>query len=208
MGECVFLNKGVPFENVVRIGAHHGEEGKDYLQSGVKSVIWVEALKKFMSSLYDNTKSLNLKQKYINACLSDVSNEKITFNIANNGQSSSMLNLGTHSSLHPQVSYVDHIELTTQRFEDIAVKENIDVHSINFVNLDVQGAELKVLKGFGDILSCKNIKAIYTEINFEHVYENCCLANELDSYLGNYSFKRVKTKGEIRQWGDALYLRA
>ena len=207
MKDCVNLTGGQPFKNVVHIGAHEGQEGQSYVENGVESIIWIEASRRFMSRLFDKTKALNVKQKYINACLSNLSNEIVEFNIANNEQSSSILKLGTHSKLHPQVSYIDKEILTTQRFDRLAIDQKIDLEKIDFINLDVQGAELKVLKGFGNILCSNNIRAIYTEINFEYVYEDCCLASELDEYLAFYGFKRIITKGEVAQWGDALYKR-
>ena len=54
----------------------------------------------------------------------------------------------------------------------------------------------------------KNIDAIYTEINFEELYENCVLAKDLDNFLDNFKFKRVLTETpEHPTWGDALYLK-
>lgn len=207
ISKCVSLSANKPFKNVVHIGAHHGQEGQSYAQAGVESVVWVEACRRFMGNLFDNTKGLPLSQRYLNVCLSDVSGEEVQFNISNNGESSSMLEFGTHSTLHPQVSFVDKLSLVTQRFDELATSESIDTNLIDFINVDVQGAELKVLKGFGEILSKDNVRAVYTEVNFEHVYKDCCLITELDEYLATFNFKRVLTKGELKEWQDALYLK-
>jgi FkbM family methyltransferase len=200
------------FETVLHIGAHHGEEAIQYVQNGVKEIIWVEANKKLMAQLFDKTVMFPVNQYYVNQCLSDVDKEQIEFHISNNGQSSSILELGTHSTMYPHIQYVDKVSMTARRLDDLAKEATsgkyVPYEKVDFVNLDVQGAELKVLTGFGVLLEKQyGIKAIYTEVNLEHVYKDCCLVNEIDDYLSLYSFRRAATACPEKTWGDALYVR-
>jgi len=78
-----------------------------------------------------------------NAVISD-KEETLKFNVANHGQSSSLLELGLHKQFHPHVHYVDFFMAKTQLLKDILPKYE-DIH-FNFLNLDIQGAELKALK--------------------------------------------------------------
>ena len=78
----------------------------------------------------------------------------------------------------------------TQLLKDILPKYE-DIH-FNFLNLDIQGAELKALKSMGDYLN--NVDYIYTEVNSDYVYEDCALITELDDYLSQFNLKRVETK--------------
>jgi len=64
-------------------------------------------------------------------------------------------------------------------------KYNIPLNRFDFINLDIQGAELLALKGATAILPF--IKAIYTEVNEKELYENCGLIDELDAFLRNLS---------------------
>ena len=99
--------------------------------------------------------------------------------------------------------------MKTKRFETLW-RENsadIDIDQYDFINLDVQGAELKVLKGFGKLFDLANFKAIYTEINYEHVYKDCCLVEELDQFLSQYGFQRSLTAAPEGSWGDSLYIK-
>lgn len=207
--DCIRLSGNKPFKGVIHIGAHHGEEVEAYRQCGVQNVVWVEASRSFMADLYSHTQRFpGIKQYYLNECMSDVDGDVVNFNIANNGQSSSILELGTHANLYPHINYVKSVEMKTKTFENVLQqKKDLNIDDYDFINLDVQGAELKVLKGFGDLLHKPNIKAVYTEINFEHVYKDCCLAEELDAYLQQFSFKRIKTSAPERTWGDALYVK-
>ncbi len=52
----------------------------------------------------------------------------------------------------------------TQLLKDILPKYE-DIH-FNFLNLDIQGAELKALKSMGDYLN--NVDYIYTEVNSDY----------------------------------------
>ncbi len=203
---CIQLCGNKPFNSVVHIGAHHGEEINAYASSGVKSVAWFEAYRPFMMKLHDQTNPYQIvKQTYINECLSDVDNEEVEFNVANNGQSSSILELGTHAKMYPHIVYDKKVSVKTKRFDQIYEKHEINMDEVDFINIDVQGAELKVLKGFGDLLNKPNIRAIYTEVNFEEVYEGCCLITDLDEYLGSFGFTRASTAAPEKTWGDALY---
>jgi len=73
--------------------------------------------------------------------------------------------------------------------------------------LDVQGAELMVLRGALSALAA--FDAVVAEINFEELYEGCALAPDLDAFLGTRGFSRVATACfDDPSWGDALYLRS
>lgn len=213
MEECIKINLqlgNAPITGVLHIGASIGQEIQSYTNCGIKQVCWIEANKSLFKNLYDNTCKFPVKQQYISECLSDADGEKITFNITNNnGESSSILPLGTHKQHHPQVHVVETRELITKRF-DTLYKENmalIPLESYSMLNLDIQGAELKALKGFGNLLAKYPISLIYSEINIEHLYENCCLVEELDEYLEQFGFKRVITKLTEFGWGDSIFAR-
>jgi len=201
---------GRPFRGVVHIGAHLGEEGADYASNGVSQVTWIEGNRTLMKDLYDNTRILPLRQNYFCELLSDQDDEKVSFSITNNGQSSSILPLGTHLTHYPQIGVVETREERTKRFDTFYRKNitSIELENVDFINLDVQGAELKVLKGFGDLLNqYGNIKAVYSEVNFEEVYVGAPLVSELDDFLRTFGFQRILTASTPYGWGDALYLR-
>jgi len=137
-----------------------------------------------------------------NAIVSDVV-EKVKFNISNNGQSSSILDFGLHSTFHPHVTYVNSFEGETQLLKDILPKYPIEY---NFLNFDIQGAELKALKGMEEYLP--KVEYVYIEVNSDYVYKDCALVSELDDFLGKFGLQRVETKWcEDFRWGDALYIR-
>ena len=187
------------FKGILHVGAHECEELNDYEKYLNRSkILWIEAL---------NDKVDFCKQKYNNiqienAVVSDKI-ENIKFNISNNGQSSSILELGLHKYFHPHVCYINSFMIETKLLKDIICNYDINY---NFLNLDIQGAELKALKGMESYLY--TVDYIYTEVNSDYVYENCALITELDEYLLKFGLHRVETKWcENYRWGDAFYIR-
>jgi len=189
----------IQINGILHVGAHECEELNDYLRYiPIEKILWVEAL----------PEKVNLcKQKYSgllieNAIVSDVA-EKVRFNISNNGQSSSLLEFGLHSHFHPHVHYIGYFESETKLLKDILPNYNI---SYNFINLDIQGAELKALKGMEEYLN--GVDYLYTEVNSDYVYKNCALVTDLDEYLLKFGLHRVETQWcEDFRWGDAFYIR-
>ena len=188
---------------ILHVGAHECEELKTYVNHGLqpKNIYWLEA---------QTSKVIKMKNKNIDniyqAIVDEIDGKTVYLNISNNSQSSSILEFGTHLKYHPQVKYIDRIIGTTTRIDTLIEKENIPIERLNFINLDIQGVELRALKSMEKYLH--NIDYIYTEINTDYVYKNCNLVSEIDEYLNKFGFKRVLTKmAGNAGWGDAFYIK-
>lgn len=188
----------INFKGILHVGAHECEELKDYEQFLSRDkVLWIDALPDKVNLCKQLFPGINIE----NAIVSDVI-EHVVFNVSNNGQSSSILDFGLHSQYHPHVHYITSFEGKTSLLKDILPKYDID---FNFLNFDIQGAELKALKGMEEYLS--NVDYLYTEVNSDYVYKNCAIVNELDEYLSKFNLMRVETKWTDFKWGDAFYIR-
>jgi FkbM family methyltransferase len=196
------INKYGRPSGVIHIGAHLMEERNDYLSAGIHDLIWIEANEKICKQ---NVKTHNLfeKEHQFNHAMSDVDDQEIEFKITNNGQSSSILDLDKHKIHHPHIYVTDVINLKTKRFDTLVKEHNIDMQKYNFINIDIQGAELLALKGFGKLL--KYIDYIYAEVNTASLYKDCALISEMDEYLSD--FTRKETVMTSSEWGDAFYTR-
>ena len=143
--------------------------------------------------------------KIENFAASNESGNKIKLHIANNTQSSSILKLGKHSDLYPDIKYINEMDVETDTINQIFQKK-YNIREFNFINLDIQGAELLALKGSDKILS--HIDAIYTEVNLDEIYLNCAKIEEIDEYLKKFGFERVLLETpDSDLWGDALYIK-
>lgn len=192
-----------PITGVIHIGAHECEEKEGYINKfhlDESQIIWIDALENKVNEI----KQKCPKTIIYNACISDVDNLLVSFMVTNNYQSSSMLNFKTHAQEHPSVHELYRVNLYTKKLDTLIKENNINLNH-NFINLDIQGAELLALKGGEKTL--EGVDYIYTEINEKELYEGCCLLPELDLYLKNKGFVRILTSMTPHGWGDAFYIR-
>jgi FkbM family methyltransferase len=195
---------GVRFTGILHVGAHECEEllaYNKYLDRN--NMLWVEALQDKVDFCKKKYPGLKIEQAVISDCVETVTFHRSTNGVLNNTESSSILEFGTHSIHHPHVKYIDEFKVDTKPLSDILTNYNIP---FNFVNLDIQGVELKALKGMESYLH--SIQYIYTEVNSDYVYKNCGLVSEIDEYLEKFRFRRVETAwcGNTG-WGDAFYIK-
>ena len=188
----------INFKGILHVGAHECEELNDYERYLSRDrIVWIEAMPNKVEVCKNRYSNLNIEQAIVSDKI-----ETILFKVANNGQSSSILDFGLHSHYHPHVRYIGAFNCETKLLRDILPKYNIDY---NFLNLDIQGAELKALKGMEEYLT--KVDYIYTEVNSDYVYKDCSLITELDDYLRQFGLVRVETKWTDCKWGDAFYMR-
>ena len=97
----VLLSKNINITGAFHIGAHDCEEIPFYNSLGLKNedIIWIDAI----NSKVISAKERNIPNVY-NEVITDKDDDDIIFNISNNGESSSILELGTHLYHHPHHS--------------------------------------------------------------------------------------------------------
>jgi len=210
----------IPIKGIIHIGAHEAEEYESYKEIGVDKQVWVEA-NPVLAEGITNRFSEDNNIRVFNEAIYDSENE-MEFKISNNGQSSSLLELGVHTRLFPTVHYIDKFKVVTKRFDTLVSEENINVSDYNFLNVDIQGADLNAIMSFSEHID--HMDFIYSEFNTVEVYQGCHLIAEMDKYLFERGFTRTLTHeyqmdganetitpiglGRIPgHWGDALYVK-
>ncbi len=113
------------------------------------------------------------------------------------------------------------VEMETTTLDQFCQQEQIA--SVDFLQMDVQGAELLVLEGATALLP--TVLGLQTEVSFSPLYQNQPLFADVDSYLRQrqfdfFNFEFLGTPGVRRRspvqstsrggqllWADAIYLR-
>jgi|688.fasta_scaffold21268_10 FkbM family methyltransferase len=187
-------------KGIVHVGAHKAEESDLYLEQEWGDIIWIEAQENLATEL---RRRLHPPiHSVISAAIWDQAGIELNLHIASNSQSSSLLNFGCDSKENPDIKMISETPVVTQRLDEIL--EN--VHNADFINLDIQGVELRALIGLGEKISEFNF--IYLEVNSKYIYENCSLITEIDEYLFQKNYKRVGVRWRLfRHWGDAIYVK-
>ena len=199
--ETLVRENGVKPGPTLHVGAHTGEEAAEYARLGFVPVFWLEANEDLLPVLHQNL-DVYPGQRIICALVTDEPKE-LMFHIASNGASSSYMQLGTHAWEHPDVTYVGERKMLATTV-DILFDEGT-ITQASYVSMDVQGAELDVLKGAERYI--KEVEAIYAEVNADELYEGCALFDEVTSWLAERGFQRRVTRMTPAHWGDCLYTR-
>ena len=192
---------------VLHIGAHIGQENGVYDELQYVNRMFFEPLTKNYEQLANNVHNWPLKK----IALGPEQGEKEMYvETANNGQSSSLLKPKIHLDMYPHITFPDKETVTMDTLDNVMNQESDksgDNHyeMYNFINMDVQGYELEVLKGSLEMLN--HIDYIMCEVNNDEVYEDCCMITEIDEFLEPYGFKRVEENWLGGCWGDAFYIK-
>lgn len=184
-------------KGIIHVGAHWGQEYDTYvIKMGCPDVVFIEPCSAAFAVLHEKF-SKNKNVSLVNtACGSKIGTTEINIERSNQGQSNSILKMGTHLTQHPGIEFVD-TEIVTVTPLDFLYTDGCD-----FLMIDVQGFEGEVLKGATETL--KRMQWVYCEVNREEVYKGCLMVNEIDEILNE--FTPIETQW-VGGWGDRLYKR-
>ena len=186
----------------IHVGGHDGEEREFY--STFNRAVYFEPNPELYVRLARNIFQYPNQIVFKFGIHDKLSNAQLNIS-SNDGQSSSILDLGLHKQYYPSISYVKKEWVSLERLDWFFKEGIIDSNNYNFLNIDVQGVELNVLKSCGKYIT--KFDYIYTEVNDQELYKGCCLVGDIDHYLHKHGFERVETQWTRKHWGDALYVR-
>ena len=190
---------GITPHGVFHVGMHKAEEYPIYKSAGVSTIVFVEANKELAHAWKNDDEHCYV----VHAAVSDKV-EEVEFHITNNGESSSILELGDHAKIYPHIVNIETVKMKTTTIDAINHKIGYNEQAWNVLNLDIQGAELKALMGISD---WRFIDAVFTEVNYREMYIGCALEPEITKFLEEKGFKKVEEVDTGAGWGDALYIR-
>lgn len=198
------LNKkyNLNVSGICHVGAHTAKESHRYINLfGNIPILFLEANPQQEEYIKNNIKDYKSIDYKIVAAGETFSTSKFYLNTSTEGQSSSLLKPLEHLKLYPFATFNKTIEVNVEPLDFI-----LGYFSPNFLNIDVQGYELNVLKGANEKL--KKVKYIIVEVNKTELYEGCAMVDEIDEYLKKNNFERVELEwyGNTEPWGDAFYI--
>ncbi|WP_375561853.1 FkbM family methyltransferase [Bernardetia sp. OM2101] len=115
-------------------------------------------------------------------------------------KSSSLLSPELHTSTHQWLKFENKIEVQTQILSDFCKEKQIP--KIDFIHIDVQGAELMVFEGAYEFI--KNIDCIWMEVEEIELYKGQPLKPDVEKFMYKRDFFKVldTTNGQA---GDQFY---
>jgi FkbM family methyltransferase len=194
----------IPIRGIVHLGANYCQEHEEYIKVVPENkIFWVEALPDIVEEIKRTRPTIQIVQ----ALLTDVDNQDINFNISsNNGLSSSIFEFHLHKIPHPSVFMKETIILKTFRLDTLVQSNVISIGNANVLILDLQGAELRCLRGMGALL--RQFDMICSEVNVGETYLHCDQLKDLDDYLLGLGFEQKHISiWPTTTYGDAIYMR-
>lgn len=223
-----YLNDPIPIEkelkilfnqndhlNIFEIGACEGEDSIKYARFFVNAKIYAfEPLPDNIRLIQNNlhhyginnvtccNKALSSKEGIFEFYVSEGRPENAIESDWDYGnKSSSLLPPAKHLEIVDFIHFNKKIPVETITINSFCQINNIN--SIDFIHMDVQGAELMVLEGASDYIS--SIKVIWLEVSKIDLYKNQPLAKDVKKFMTNNNFVLIKDALKQIQ-GDQLYI--
>lgn len=197
------------------IGACEGEDSIKYSNLFPNSKIYAfEPLPKNVSLINNNINKHNIKNiTVVNKALSN-SNGLATFFVSDGkpqgandsdwdygNKSSSLLEPDKHKESAGFITFDTKIDVETVTLETYCMENN--VKGIDFVHMDVQGAELLVLEGAKKLIN--SVRSIWLEVSNISLYKDQPLKTDIFNFMIKNNFVLMKDAvGQIT--GDQLYI--
>ena len=195
---------------VLHIGAHRGSERFIYDWLG-KKVLWIEANPKIFIELKKNLREFKFQDCY-EGLLHSQNNLLIDFFLSSNDQASSSIYDFSERFKKGKLFFQDKkrniemqnkISLKTIKLDSLILKNKLDITLYDHWVIDVQGAELEVLKGARD--SLKSCKSITVEVSTENFYKEGSSYNSIKEFLSSMNF--MVKKDPTRNHEDVVFVR-
>jgi len=194
---------------LIQVGASGGQELEEFVRFGITDALLIEPLEMPFSILKSRVENL---PNYVpfQALAHSRNGVEVDFHVANNGgMSSSILEPAKHLTTFPSVTFPETVKLTGFRLDSI-VNHLFSQGAIRFTQpdmlyLDVQGAELIVLHGAGEILDYASY--IWTEVGVGDGYSGGASYIELIGFLATYGYQLVYFECAPGAFGDALFIK-
>jgi FkbM family methyltransferase len=196
----------IPRKGVIHIGIHKGKEIDAYKNAGFEKILVVDANPELAMDLVQRYKS-DPKVIVQNCAILDKIKVVDFFIASGDSQASSILRMKDHKIYYPSIHESEKITVAGLTLDYLLLKLNLSPTEFNFLNIDIQGAELLALKGASGLLPFIDI--INCEVNKEELYEGGAKFDEIESYLSAFGINRLAEAYPFHHsWGDALYVKA
>lgn len=211
-GEVDHISK----KGIVHIGAHQGQEVREYLKAGFAHIVLVEANPEWCAYLKKEFGDLPNIQIFEYAISDKEGTMEFHVHTSRSGSTepASLLRMKRFNQIVKTLHTPSTITVSTITLDGLFGKYNLSPDDFNFLNVDVQGAELMVFKGATKTL--ESIDVVISEVNLVELYENAPLEQDIVSYLSRFQFDKKKAvyhnlydeKKTFPAWGECLFVKS
>jgi FkbM family methyltransferase len=182
---------------IIHVGANTCQELPLYLAHGIHNRLWIEPITELE---FPNTETI------IHVAIGEKNEQtNVIYQANNNNESTSLLKPVKHTEIYQNINFslqIKSVKILT--IEEVLKTNLIDSQNFNYLVLDIQGMELKALKGLGQYAN--HFDVIITEAYIDELYHDCGKLNQIQELLTDYEmveFVMESGKG----WGDVAFIR-
>ena len=178
---------------ILHIGANGGQESDMYYNNGNPKVVFIEASPFVMPTLINRIEKYE-NQKAIQALVTDRDGVEYDFLCDKNnaGQSSSLFDFQLHKKMFPKVVMGETIKLIGKTLPTVLKENNVNVEEYKHINMDVEGAELLVLKGAVNILN--NFETIILEASDFEARKGQPFLKDIEEFMSAHNFVKINQR--------------
>lgn len=203
---------GLELASLVHVGAHLAQERHAYEALGYRRMLWIEGASDVHARLAESLAEhvaqrraagrAEVQHETACALLTDRDGDEVALReFSNDGMSSSIFAAtGTLKQRWPDLAETGRLEPARSRTLDTLLAERA-FGAVDVLVVDVQGAELLVLKGATQTLG--QVKAVVSEVSTQALYEGGVLFDELRAFLHSHGFEPMSVP---RRHGDMLFV--
>jgi len=180
--------------HAIDVGAYHGEWTRMFKQRFPETaVLMVEAQSSKADKLEAVCAQLGGDVSLVSSLLGPEDGKQVEF-----------VEMETGSSVFEEDSPYERSKVMRQQTTlDTLITQHPEFTPLDFLKLDVQGYELEVLKGAGQLLA--NTRIVLMEASFIPVNQGAPLIDEVIRFMSGHNFRLLDFCSQIRRKDDALW---
>jgi FkbM family methyltransferase len=200
---------------VIHIGAHQGQEVPHYLNHGFENIVLIEANPEWYQYLV--TKFGDEPRIKIFHCAICDRDGTIDLHIhtsrSGSTEPASILPLKRFGEIVKTLHTPNTVTVNAVKLDTLMQQHGLQAGDFNFINIDIQGAELLAFKGA--VKTLEHIDAIISEVNVIEMYDGGPLEGELIQFLEERGFAKVNANyhelydesSRFAAWGECFLVK-
>ncbi len=211
----VLAREGHALHTVVHVGAHAGEEVAAYRRHGAQRILLVEANPESCAGLARRFAGED-DIEVVHAAATDhegTARLRLHTNARGGTESASLLRMSELGRIVPTLQTAGEVEVPAITIDGLLLRCGIAPNAIGLLTIDVQGAELHVLRGARQALT--GVRAVLTEVALVDLYDGAAQEEDVERLLADAGFESLdalyyelyEADRRFAAWGDRLFVR-
>jgi FkbM family methyltransferase len=207
--------RGIPLSGLVHIGAHEGEEVEQYFAHGFERLVLIEANPDWCGVLTRKFSGDERIRIFNYAVCDRAGSVDLHIHTSRSGSTepASILGLKRFKEIVKTLHTPRTVSVPAITLDGLFEVHGIPRSDYNFINIDIQGAELLAFRGASKVL--EGIDVIISEVNVIEMYDGAPSESEIAQFLAVHGFRKEDAAyhalydetSSFPAWGECLFVK-